>query len=156
MSNERIGDTLGIRQQFDIDAILLPMAVAVGVQLSFGQQERLRRNRSRVMGEVFYKYVSSSKDKAQIDPHHITKALDQWTWYWVLIEQATIATATACVFLFFDRLRPVVVLLGIVLVIVLVLRYLSRMCVHYAQHEVEQILVDDVRKQAVIKVFHAL
>lgn len=154
--HERIGDMLRIRQWFDIDAILLPMAVAAGVQLSFAQQERLRQNRRRIMGDVFYKYVSSSKDKAQIDVHFITKALDQWTWYWVLLELAAVATIAAVIFLYFDQLRPVIVLLIGVLGIVLLLRYMGGVCAHNAQTQVEQILADNARKQAIIKAFHAL
>ena len=54
-----VSDLFGIRRQFDVKEILLPMAAAAGVSLSLEQQIRVQEKRCELIGQVFYKYVSS-------------------------------------------------------------------------------------------------
>lgn len=84
--HDRLSDLFGIRKQFDILYILVPMALVAGTPLSLEQQEKIRERRHVLMNNVFYKYASSSPGKTQIEQHAVTMALDQWTWYWICVE----------------------------------------------------------------------
>jgi hypothetical protein len=93
--HDRISDVFGIRKRFDVEVILFPMAAASGAALTLDQQESVRNNRLNLMSKVFYRYATSSPGKAVIEAHAITMALDQWSWYWILVEADLIALITA-------------------------------------------------------------
>lgn len=84
--HDRISDLFGIRKRFDRNYILLPLAVLVGVELSPAQLNAMNVNRDALLRAVFYPYVSSRAEHPLVDRHDIERALDTWSWYWVLIE----------------------------------------------------------------------
>ncbi|MBZ5618797.1 MAG: hypothetical protein LAQ69_08755 [Acidobacteriia bacterium] len=84
--HDRLSDLFGIRRRFDVHCILLPMAAASGAALPLDQQETVRNRRKVLMTKLFYQYASSSPRKSVIEQHAITMALDQWSWYWILVE----------------------------------------------------------------------
>jgi hypothetical protein len=75
-----------IRRRFDRNNILLPLVAMSGARLSPAQITSLVAHRSETMREVFYKYASSRQEAPIVDKHDIERALDSWSWYWVLIE----------------------------------------------------------------------
>jgi len=89
--HDRISDIFRIRQRFDVGEILFPMAIASGASLSGDQIRAIRKNCKSMMYKVFYKYASSTAGKAVIDSHYITMALDQWCWYWIVLELTFLA-----------------------------------------------------------------
>jgi hypothetical protein len=88
--HNRLSDAFGIRNRFDRNYILLPLAVLTGVQLSPIKLNALKANRELLMEKVFYRYASSRADKPLVDKHHIERALDTWSWYWILVEGAAL------------------------------------------------------------------
>ena len=96
--HDRVSDLFGIRARFDVNEILKPSALATGTPLSPSQIQKLRAKRLDLMGPVFYKFASSGKPI--IDPHYITMALTQWSWYWVVIELNVVVGLVAIALLF--------------------------------------------------------
>lgn len=81
-----VSNVFGIRARFDCANILLPLAIMSGAKMSARQIANLRRDRHHLMRETFYKYASSTKDKALVDKHDIHSALEAWAIYWVALE----------------------------------------------------------------------
>jgi hypothetical protein len=138
--HDRLSDLFGIRRRFDRQEILLPMALSVGASLTPDQIEKLETNRRGLMGEVFYRFVSSDKSKSQIDSHYVTMALDQWSWYWVVLEVAfVIALAGVILFAGHDYFDATLAAWMVVLLIA-VLQAIRASCVRYARAEIREIL----------------
>jgi hypothetical protein len=91
--HDRVSDLFGIRRRFDRNHILLPLAVLAGVQLSAAQLNRIDANRDSLMRKVFYRYASSRAEKPLVDKHDIERALDVWSWFWILIEATVLLLA---------------------------------------------------------------
>ncbi len=153
--HDRLSDLFGIRRRFDVYSILFPMAAASGVALTLEKQAKLFKDREELMTRVFYKYASSSPGKAQIELHAITMALDQWSWYWILVEAAFWIFAAALVLLFAgNSLAPWMFLLD--LGTLWLLQGVRSLCSGYARDEVRQILESESRAAAVAEDFRAL
>jgi hypothetical protein len=154
--HDRLSDLFGIRRRFDVHSVLLPMASAAGTPLSLEQQEEVSRKREELMIKVFYKYASSSPGKAQIEQHSITMALDQWSWYWTLVEAAFCVFVTALIFLSANKSGVAAWMLLVDLGILWLLQATRSLCAGYARDEVRQILEDPSRSNAVAGQFRAL
>lgn len=157
--HDRISDVFHIRQRFDVSEILFPMAIGSGASLTGNQIRAIKRNRESresMMYEVFYKYASSTPGKAVIDSHYITLALDQWSWYWIVLEQTFLAVVLAGTFCITARYSLAAMFLGVVLVAIGVLQFIRNLCSDYALQEVEAILGDSARRLEVAEAFRAL
>jgi hypothetical protein len=108
------------------------------------------------MYKVFYKYASSSPGKAVIERHYITLALDQWCWYWILLELSALVFLLSVVFLLTARYLLASLFLGGVLLLIGALQLVRNLCADYALQEVEQIAASDERRAAIAAEFHAL
>ena len=146
---------LGIRKSFAIRHILLPLALGSGASLT-RSQVRSMMERGNLMNEVFYRYASSSEGKAQIDPHLIVKALDQWCWFWIVLESLLVALLASFVLFLYGSLRSAFWFMLAALVLVGLLRALLRLCSQYAWEQVDAILSDGPRRDEVAKVFNAI
>jgi hypothetical protein len=154
--HDRLSDLLGIRRSFDVKEILLPLASASGATLSLNQQSAVEAKRRALMGQVFYKYVSSTLNEPAIDRHNIFMALDQWSWYWIVLEAAAIAIATAIVASYFGDFALGFWLLAGVLAASWLTKLLRERSVRYAHDQIRMILEDPTRKNEVSMVFSAL
>lgn len=154
--HDRVSDLFRIRQRFDVSEILFPLAMGSGPHLTTDQMRAIKKNRESLMYKVFYKYASSTPGKAVIDSHYITMALDQWCWYWVVIEATVIAFVLAATFLLTRHYLLADVLFIAVLAALGVLQLLRKFCSDYALQEVEAILQQADRKLEVAEVFRAL
>lgn len=85
---EKIG---GLRQRFDTEAIIFPMATALGISLTDTQKTKIASERHTVMRAIFYKYASSSGGTTTVDKHDIERALEAWTKFWAAEEAALVA-----------------------------------------------------------------
>jgi hypothetical protein len=132
------------------------MGSAAGVPLSLEHQATVESRRRQLMASVFYKYVSSTAKEPAIERHSIALALDQWSWYWILLEASAVAMTTAAIAMCFGGFSLGFWLLVAVLVAQWFLLYLRRLCVRYAQDQIKQILVDPTRKREIELVFRAL
>jgi len=149
-----VSDVLGIRAHFDVEAILMPLALGAGVRLGADEIPKLRAERNQLMGDAFYEFASGSRPK--IDRHYVTMALDQWSWYWVIVEAAVVLGITAVLLLIFGRALPAAVSELLLLGMLFVLARIRVGCVRYALNEVREILSDPARSLGVAGVFSAL
>lgn len=148
--HDRVSDCLGIRRRFDVKYIIMVMADSLGVSLSKAQTARLKIARDRIMRDVFYRYASSTESRAHIDPHDVTMAMDQWAWFWIIVEAQTVIILSAIVLLFAKKMFVVFILVVIsVPISAVLLIYIWRKCKEYAQIEIQQILDDDTRKREI-------
>lgn len=154
--HDRLSDLFRIRQRFDVVAILLPLAAATGGIANAGVVRKIKTKREDLMYATFYKYASSTPGKAVIDSHYITMALDQWTWYWILLEAATLATLCALALFVAGQYWIAALLLMGVLAAAWLLQFIRYYCAEYALQQVEQILSDPARQQAIGAEFSAL
>jgi len=154
--HDRVSDLLRIRKRFDVYKILIPMALATGANLSISRIKKLEEKRHELMNNVFYKYASGTKEKAQIDPHYITMALDQWSWYWIIIEIDVVAGISSIILFATGKPIPTFWLLAGILCSIALLQFILKSCTVYAFQEIEQILGDEKRKQEIRKTFNAI
>jgi hypothetical protein len=154
--HDRISDVFLIRQRFDISEILLPLAIGSGASLNTDQIRRIRKDRESLMYKVFYKYASSTPGKALIDSHYITMALDQWCWYWIVLEATFLAFVLAATFSLTARYLLGDIFLSVVLGALVFMQLLRKLCSDYALQEVDAILQQPARKLEVAEVFRAL
>lgn len=154
--HDKISDALGIRSKFDVRWILIPMALLSGAKITTAQFEKLKTERKRLMGEVFYAYASSTPGRSKIDPHTITQALTAWSWYWLCVEAIAIILPTAGILSYAGQFFWVATLLTLVLILMLVMRVFLADCSAYADSQVRQILKEDGDRQQIAAVFNAL
>lgn len=151
---DRISDAFGIRERFDITVIMLPLAVGLGVRLGPRAVERLRANRRQVMTSAFYQYTEGTRPI--LTPRSVTAAMDRWSWFWILLESATVATATAVVLLVFGD-PGLAALLSIAVIGALPVLYaIRRQCDRYAQVQVDALLANQSACQAILQDFLAI
>jgi hypothetical protein len=108
------------------------------------------------MRATFYRYATATGSSGAIDKHLIMMALDQWLWYWILIEGATISALTGLLFLLWGPANTAAVLFMGTLLTAAALRAVSIACEEYALQEVETILSDPARRKDVKATFSAL
>ena len=137
--HDRLSDLLLIRHRFDISAILFPLAIACGAHLTVDQIRQIKRRREDLMYRVFYKYASSTPGKAVIDKHYITMALDQWCWYWIVLELSALAFLIAVPSFIAGKHLLASLFLAGVLGSAGVLQLIRNLCLDYALQQVEEI-----------------
>ena len=154
--HDRISDVLGIRRRFDRTEILLPMAAASGASLTMDQIEKFGQERGALMGKVFYKYASSDDKKTQIDVHYVTMALDQWSWYWVILEALLVVGIGGLILTFLGRRGIGVITAGVVLGGIGLLQVIRNICAKYVRDEIREILKVKGAQSSIRNAFNAL
>ncbi|NTG74480.1 hypothetical protein G6M02_14230 [Agrobacterium rhizogenes] len=152
--HDRLSDLLCIRNEFDVNYVLYPLAIASGANLSVAQFNRVRQQRKSLMGSTFYAYASSTTPA--IDSHTITQALTNWSWFWVCLEAIVLLTVTAIFLAGFGAWTPAASLLIACMVLLLFMRFFRLQSAAYAEGQVEQVVRDDIRRAAVAAEFNAL
>ena len=154
--HDRISDLFGIRNNFDYNHILLPLAALVGIRLTAKKRDALISRRDSILRIVFYTYVSSRKKKTLVDKHDIERALEGWSWYWVLIEAMPIALLGALIAAMSGSCLYASAFLAVFLIaFACSWLYYSRLP-RLARPEIESIANDTKARAAVIKAFRAL
>jgi hypothetical protein len=151
--HDKLSDLLGIRQRFDVNKILLPMAMEVGVDFSGCRGRLLITNRRSLMRRTFYRYVSGDPTQSTIDTHYVHQALDAWAWYWIFLEGAIIAAITALFLLIEGKLKATFLAAGAGVVFIVLVVLMRPTCARRARDEIDAILDDENRKKYVRRVF---
>lgn len=154
--HDRLSDLTGIRRRFDRQEILLPLASASGAELTLDQLGRLDANRNNLMGQAFYRFVSSDSSKSKIDTHYVTMALDQWSWYWVVLEALFVVGVAGGVLYVFGDYRLGGLAAWIILGGTALLQWIRSSCSEYAADEIREILKVDGARTAIRSAFGAL
>lgn len=149
--HDKISDIFFIRQTFDTKHILIPMAVKCG---SSAQAQAIRKNRVDLMYKVFYPYAGF-KDPV-IDAQLVRSALDNWGWYWVLLEAVCLLLLTLVVFLVIDSVTQAFYCLIIALILLALSFCQYRACITSATAELNAILDDDMRRREIRDCFSEL
>jgi hypothetical protein len=150
-----LSDAFRIRQTFDMEEILKPMALLTTGPLKRRQLEAISACREQLMNAAFYRYASS-RAESTIDKHLIEMALDRWSWYWIVVEGACLAFLGSSVLLAAMKFTMASVLLLCVIAALWVLKGLRHYCSQHAREEVYAILSDSQRCSEVKGVFDAL
>jgi hypothetical protein len=128
----------------------------VGVELTPKQLNTLVSNRDILMRTVFYPYVSSRADTPLVDKHDIERALDAWSWYWLLVEAIPLSLLGALVAACFAS-YSLLIAFGIVFTTLWLLAWLYYLRLErFSQPEIEAIAANSAAKAAVKKAFRAL
>jgi hypothetical protein len=144
----RISDWLGIRESFDVEAIIGEMAAQLGIDLESVAPAELRKARHRVMRKAFYPYVSGSQ--SAVDALLVQQALDAWSWFWIGVEATAVFTLAAFGLIAGSAFRiGGQTLCGAIAFATLGLPALRGQCARYAAAQVRAILADPVRAAAV-------
>ena len=154
--HDRVSDVLGLRKRFDIQHILKPMATAVGVSLSAKQEIAMKCSRRRLMSDAFYKYASGGEGKAVIDEHYVSLALDQWAWFWIIVESMVTWALAGIILVSSAHFIAAAIVLGCVAASSLLLVLSWQASVRYAQDEIRQITQDQARQKEIAGIFNAL
>ncbi|MGE3757732.1 MAG: hypothetical protein AB7H97_08250 [Pseudobdellovibrionaceae bacterium] len=154
--HDKVSDWLKIRAEFDLRFILIPAALMSGASLNWAQFGKLRSDRTRMMGEVFYEYASSSSGKAAIDPHAISQALTTWSWYWLCVEAIVLLLVTSAFFAVEGQYPTLAAILASILALLMLMGVFKSDCGRYADSQVRQVLSDESRKAAIAAKFNAL
>jgi len=149
--HDRISDILGLRRRFDVAHILSPMASSVGVTVN---ESVLKARRREIMRKVFYRYASSGQPV--IDAHYVTMAMDQWLWFWVLIESIPIWIVVGVVLAVYERFIAAGLVVAGLVAAAIILAWSWGMSAKYAKQQVDEILSDGQRYQEVKGVLSAL
>lgn len=151
--HDRVSDLLGIRERFDVAEILLPLAVLTRSSVTV---EGIRANRRELMRRAFYQFASSSPGASAIPEHYVHLALDQWSWYWVIVENSLMLLISASAYASLGHFGASTLTLAIILASLWILQGLRKRCSNHALEEVQQILSDSSRRDTVMGAFGAV
>lgn len=143
--HDRVSDVFGIRERFDLHEILTPLAGGVGIPIDLERMEKFTERRRQIMGDVFYKYASSTN--SVIDQHLIWTALEKWSWFWVCIEGTVIAVLAFLILLATGTFRDAAFLGAVNLIATLAATQTNRACASITHTEVREILKDVQRRK---------
>ncbi len=151
----RVSDWLGIRECFDVEAIIGEFANQLAIDLAPIGAEQLRKARQGVMRKAFYPYVSTSQP--QIDRQLIEQALDAWSWFWIGVEATVLFTLTGLGLIAGSAYVVGVQTLCVALAFAIFgLSAIREQCKRYAAAQVRAILADPTRATAVRRAFDEL
>lgn len=154
--HDRLSDLLRIREDFDVILILEPLAAGAGVNLTAEDRAAVRARRVALMDSVFYRYASSGSDAPLIDAHLVRSALEQWSWYWCVVEACAIVAASAIVVLTTHDVTLVLYALVMLSGLQLLLEGLMYLCERHATREVTLILASHERRGEIAEAFRAV
>lgn len=154
--HDRISDILRIRQQFDTNHILAPLAAGVGFTPSANQRTDMVRRRDELMRLVFYKYTSSRNPQTLVDQHEIEHAIDGWSWFWWPVEAMGLLSAAIVVTLAMARLDLAIVLFAVTAMCALLAYAQYPRLIRLARPQIDAILNDAPARSDILKHFNAL
>ena len=135
--HDKISDFFLIRHGFDKKHIILPIAKKVAYDLS---SDISNEKRNILMYKVFYAYAGFKNPV--IDVQLVRTALDNWGWFWVVVEASFMLFLTAIIFMFMGLwTQSLSFLLGSgITVLICIVSY--KACVRSATAEVNTICDD--------------
>jgi hypothetical protein len=154
--HNRISDVFRIRDKYDLFQILYPLAIGTTSKITHEKILKIKVRRKNLMDSCFYKYASSKEDNPLIDKHLITMAINQLSWYWMVIESIFILFLTSIVFLIVWQPVASLIFILIANILLLVCIPLLGLCKEYTRREIEVILASQNAKTEIEGVFNAL
>jgi len=152
--HDRISDILGIRKRYDVKYILTPIAEKAGYNTN--DKKKFVKNRRVLMSKLFYKYASSIEKDCIIDYHDVIMAMDQFGWYWVMIEVEFLLIIGILFSLAYRSFSFSFDLIIILLASFLISQNVLMQCKRYTSIEVDKICNDVNRKNEILNTLNAL
>lgn len=141
--HDKISSILKIRKKYDKKVIISSFLK----QLDFEKEiSKLNDdNVSKLMSSCFYKYASSTNPV--IDKHNILLALNEWCWFWIILDTEVLLLLTGCLFIIcqFSWLNLLYVFLSATFLSVLNCLIIKQ-CTVYTRAEIKDILHSEERK----------
>ena len=153
--HDRISDLIGIRFRFDRDVIISKYLSELKLSQKINRVNH--SNRDTIMHDIFYKYASSTNPK--IDRHLIDRALEIWSWYWILLDTIACIGILGILSLSYYFSWSTCFVLIVIITICLAIMYTIKkyQCREYAIAEVNAILqLDNCRSTIRRYLNHAL
>jgi hypothetical protein len=152
--HDKVSDVFRIRIKYDVETILKPLANAVAFK-SDDLEKFLIKNRISLMKNCFYKYASTQEDKCEIEYHNVIMAIDQLSWYWTVIEILVLTGLGTIISLLYNS-KLFIVLIIVFSLLLVINRYILKICKKYTTIEVENILENQERKNHIMNSFNAI
>ena len=152
--HDKISDLFAIRERFDIQEILIPLAGSAGIPAPLAFMNCLRQRRHELMYRVFYKYASSTGP--MIDHHLIIMALDKWSWFWIIIELIVVGLISAGFLVALASYKVAAWLSVVLLVATFFAILVNRICASAAHRQVTAIVEEPGRRREIKEAFDAL
>lgn len=149
--HDRISDVLQIRKNFDVKYVLKPMLIQSNASRGRNYIGIIKENRKILMGDVFYKYATSTNPS--IDRHLITKALANWTWFWIVIESSLLTIISLGISLFFGSNKLIIYFMISFLIHIMFALLLFYFSTQNIKPQIKEILSDPIRKQDIKEKF---
>lgn len=152
MLHNIISDIFKIRYKYDINNILLPLAVGVGYDVN--DINKIANNRKKLMNRTFYEYASYNSNS--IDRHLISKALDSFTWLWGALEGLSVSIVALFICIFSVNILSIFIFVFIICTLIIFYKVQMKRCKEYTKNEIDEILDNIDRKNEILGVFNAL
>lgn len=150
--HDRVSDMFGLRAFIDSEWILLPLARRSGAVLDDARERTIRIRRKELMYKVFYPYVSLPA--SAIDKQLVRSALDNYGWFWSVLEALVLVVPTMSVLCVMSWSGWCLLALVISIVLMCLAWMQWEACKRSTVAEVDAIL-DDVSRQSQIAAYFA-
>ena len=144
--HDKISELLKIRYKYDTYVIINNMAKKCDICLNINNINK--SNCKKIMGKIFYKYASSTKP--EIDEHNILLALNEWCWFWIILDTTILFLITSIWFLIVNySCCNLLTVICILFVLLLSLWAIKKQAERYTKAEINEILSKPSRKKEI-------
>ena len=145
--HDKLASLLRIRFNYDKKVIVNGFLERAKIERDLKSLDQKATN--AIMSQVFYKYASSTNPV--IDSHSIILTLNEWCWYWILLDSTLILLLVGIAFLVIKWSWTNLVLLLVALIVLSVIRWLiKRQTIKYTRLEIAEIWRSEERQKEII------
>lgn len=138
-----------LRIRFNYDKKVIVNGFLERAKIERGLKSLDQKATNAIMSQVFYKYASSTNPV--IDSHSIILTLNEWCWYWILLDSTLILLLVGIAFLVIKWSWTNLVLLLVALIVLSVIRWLiKRQTIKYTRLEIAEIWRSEERQKEII------
>lgn len=144
--HDKVSTILKIRKKYDKEVIVCSFLRSLGFE---NQIPKLKDDDvSKLMSCCFYRYASSTNP--QIDSHNILLALNEWCWFWIILDTEILLSMTGVAFLIIRfSWKNLLFVLLIVSSLLYIMWLINKQCSSYTKSEVDDILNNLDRKEKI-------
>jgi hypothetical protein len=145
--HNQLSDLFKIREQFDVNKILIPLARVVNLIVGVEFVRNLRMNRNLLMQRTFYVYASFEDPK--ISKALVLGAIELWTWYWIALEASALFVVAALILLLNRAYQAAGEAIGVSLLLALIFSSCFFACGKRAEYQINEIVAAPERADAI-------
>lgn len=145
--HDKLASLLKIRFNYDKNIIIKGFLKHAIIERDLDSADRDTIN--SLMSKVFYKYASSTKPA--IDEHSIILTLNEWCWYWIMLDSALILLLVGVPFLVIKwSWTNLVLLVASLIILSVILLLIKKQTVRYTNMEIAEIWRSKERQEEII------